>query len=214
MTPSNLALTLDVANQKIDAGEPLNCEELDALNQDARSKEVTQAHQSKPLTLTTSSGTGGFEKASSTQGAITTKAVDQNEKVSRQSRDGYASTNSKDTMSCSEESAGGNQNRNHTEPKLIEPKVKKGGKITMKIHHQFWAKSDDGRIIEPRELKSDAMPCDQCKKAICKAGTCKPPIVIMLCNNNNKPVKPACNADGTPKESKHWEAKGLGLHKK
>ena len=49
--------------------------------------------------------------------------------------------------------------------------------------------------------------------AICKSGTCQPPIVIMLCNNDKKPVKPACNADGTPKDEEEWKKKGLGFHK-
>lgn len=203
-TQNSGSLALSQAKQKVAAGEELTCEELDLLNKDARDNDVIPSKKNKPITLTTASRTDAkgntkFMKAIATLGKA---------RIKNGKRDGYQSANTDDTMSCTGESAGGNQRRNHTEPKLIQPEFKAGGSIKMKIHHASWLKKNN-KIVHPKKLIEDSMPCDQCKKAICAAGTCEPPFKITLCNKDNDEVEPACNSDGTPKPESDWAAKGL-----
>jgi len=208
-SPPNMAVIVSAANMKIEAGEPLNCEELDAKNQEARDSEVVPSANGKPMTLTTASRT---DAAGKTKFMKATDSTSTN--IRRGAQNSYQGANYKDTMSCTDQSAGGNQRRNHTEPKLIEPEFAGGGSITMKIHHAEWKKVK-GKIVrdpetgKPSELLEDAMPCDQCKKAICAASTCEPPFEIKLCNDKNEAVEPACNDDGTPQPEGAWAARGL-----
>ena len=203
--PNNLALTVDVAKAKIAAGKPLSCTELDALNQDTRENDITPAGQKSAITVTTASrSAGGKNKV--------LNAVSDNSFISKTSDSAFQKKNDRKTSPCKRsQGSGGNMNRNHTEPKLIGPEFKAGGSMTMKIHHQSFMKKN-GKIVKPKKLVSDSMPCDHCKAAICAAGLCEPPINITLCNKNNRKVKPACNKDGTPQSESKWAAKGLGRH--
>jgi hypothetical protein len=203
--PSQPAAVLNQAKQKLEKGEELTCSELDALNEDARNNDVSPSGQKGAMTLTTASrSTGGKNKV--------LKAISDNSLVRESRNSAYQKRNDRKTSPCDRsQRSGGNMRRNHTEPKLIGPEFKEGGSITMKIHHQFFKKKN-GKIVKPKKLMSDSMPCDQCKAAICAAGLCEPPFNIVLCNNNNRKVKPACNEDGTPQPESKWKAKGLGLH--
>jgi hypothetical protein len=210
MNQGNMALTLNQAKMKIAAGAPLNCEELDALNQEARNNEM-QPGKTSGFTLTTGSykGPGGgsfYMKAVTPRAAATIKPG---------SRSGYMSSNKKTTMACSNEKYGGrsnrasgvenNKTRNHTEPKMIESIFGGGGgsaprppgslgTLTMKINHQ-------------ETTPPDAMPCDSCKKAICVAVDCG--LTIKLCNKDNDPVDPPCSGQNPMPESE-WTRRGLG----
>ncbi len=200
---NSAAMTLDVAKAKMAAGEPLNCKELSALNEDARKNDVIPSGQDGAMTLTTASrSVKGKNKV--------LKAISDNSLISQKSDSAFQKKNNRKTSPCKRsQKSGGNMRRNHTEPKLIGPEFKDGGSMTMKIHHQSFLKKD-GKIVKPKKLVTDSMPCDQCKAAICAAGLCKPPFEITLCNNNNRKVKPACNKDGTPQPESKWEEKGLG----
>ena len=201
--PPQPDINVDQASQTTKTVKPSTCEELDQENQIRRREDMKEQHENTPLTLTTATRTDA-------QGKVNNKmrAIDSQHKL-RRAATGYQKKNDSDEMPCTDESAGGNQRRNHTEPKLIVPEHGGGGSITMKIHHQFWKKNDKGNIVKPKELLSDAMPCDQCKKAICAAGACEPPFKILLCSKDNKPQEPPCNKDHTPQPESAWAAKGL-----
>jgi hypothetical protein len=208
----NLAVVLNQAKQKIASGEPLSCAELDALNQEARNNDVNNPPPPAPprftqFTLTTASFTGGgrssFRKATAPGRDPLIKSGKRNE---------YAGTNRKETMACTDEPYGGergaanavenNMTRNHAEPKLIEFSFQPGGplgSLKMKTHHQ----------MSPEN--ADAMPCDTCRPAICKAVQCE--LEILLCNDKNEEVnaEDLCDKDtGEPRPQSEWAARGLG----
>jgi len=203
---SNLAVVLNLANQKIANGEPLNCEELDALNQDARENELRpSAKKRKNLTLTTASHTPAGDGPSSYMKAT---APGKKSIVRSPKQDGYQDSNKKTTMSCSGEDYGArsprassvenNKTRNHTEPKLMESffpggEASDAGSLTMKIYHK------SGETV-------DAMPCGSCKTAICKAKECG--LDIKLCNKANEPVTPPCTS-GEAQSDQTWVDLGL-----
>ena len=206
----NLAITLNQARMKIAANVPLNCEELDALNQDARTNEM-QPGAKQGFTLTTGSfkppgGSARYMKAVTPRPAATIRPGQRN---------GYMPSNRKTTMACSNEKYGGrstrasavenNKTRNHTEPKMIELIFSAAGSsvprspgslgtLTMKINHQ-------------ESIPPDAMPCDSCKRTICTAVACG--LEIKLCNKENVPVDPPCNGP-VPEPESAWVRRGLG----
>jgi Toxin PAAR-like domain len=202
--PPQPAAVLNQAKTKIAAGEPLNCDELDALNQEAR-KDVRKGKTQ--FTMTTASYTpppavgGPSLHAKATAPGRTT--VIQSNKQS-----GYVQSNPKQTMACTNEMYGGARGasnavenemcRNHAEPKLMEPVFYLGpgaGTMLMKTHHQT------------SKTQADAMPCETCRPAICAAVQCG--LDIKLCNNDNEEVDPPCQ-NGQPAPEAEWEARGLG----
>jgi hypothetical protein len=202
---SNMALVLDQAKQKIEKGEELNCEELDALNRDARKNEVNPRFGTFTLTTASFTPAGGgksqFRKAT---------APGRDPLIKSGKRAGYAGTNEKGTMACTNEPYGGergganavenNMTRNHAEPKLMEPSFVSGGSLgslRMKTHHQM------------APGNANAMPCETCRPAICKAVQCG--LEILLCNDKNEDVDAQDLCDGgNPRPEAEWRARGLG----
>lgn len=205
-TQNSGSMVLNQARTKIAAGEPLNCEELDAINQENRKNDVRPA-QNETFTMTTASFTPGAPGRSS---FLQATAPGRETLIRSNKQDGYAKTNKKSTMACTDEEYGqgprqseveNNKTRNHAEPKLMEPLfpngqlIPGGGSLLMKTHHQ----------TSPQN--ADAMPCETCRPAICKAVMCG--LDIKLCNDKNEPVDPPCK-DGEPAPQSDWAARGLG----
>jgi hypothetical protein len=210
-TQNSGSTILNQAKQKISEKKPLNCEELDAINKENRRKDVKPA-QKKKFTLTTASYTQVSHGPAPARSFFVQATAPGRDKVIKSGkRNGYAPANTKTTMACTDEPYGGargganevenEMTRNHAEPKLIEPFFAPGGPgpggatLLMKTHHQ----TSPGN--------ADAMPCDTCRPAICKAVACG--LNIKLCNDKNEPVDPACK-NGEPLPESEWAARGLG----
>lgn len=213
------------------------CEELDRRNNDARDEDGGHMQDGVDrFTLTTS-------KFTSPDGQIEfwgATAPRRENVIEPDYQSGYRDVNRKGSMACDENSEWGqddprhssvnnNMARNHAEPKLIEPHFGGGpnptsgpapsggpgslGTLKMKTFHQ----------PEP-PAQADAMPCEHCKRGICKAADCG--LEIILCNDKNQPVNAGeelCK-DGQPApgrvsddwdeqvaaENAFWGARGLG----
>lgn len=188
--PSQPAVILNRAKEKIQQDKPLSCKELDAVNKDARRKEMRQESKDEPFTMTTASRT--------TRGRTKfMKAVTPQDTILSEKTSGYQAVNKYKTKACSRKMYG-MRHKNHTEPKLIEPEYQRGGSIKMKIFHQFTNKKGN--------LTNDCMPCGSCRRLLCIAEQCDPKLNITLCNKDNKEVKAEvlCK-DGKPKDLKDWK---------
>jgi hypothetical protein len=202
--PPQPAVVLNQAKQKMAEGKPLNCDELDAVNQEARANDVRKSKTQ--FTLTTASYTPPANVGGPSL-CIRATAPGKGSVIKSGAQNGYAPTNPKGTMACTDEPYGGergaanavenNMTRNHAEPKLMEPIFFLGGgagSLLMKTHHQESASV------------ADAMPCSTCRPAICKAVECG--LDIKLCNKDNQPVDPPCE-NGNPAPQSAWAAQGL-----
>ena len=195
---TNGGVVLNRAKEKRRKNLQLNCQELGALNKEAREKQIKKTAQEKPFTVTTASRTD-YKGKTKFMKAATPKDV-----PFQKYQSGYQKTIDKDkkTIACSP-TPHSPRRKHDTEPKLLEPEWPMGGTIKMKIFHQ----DKDG---------VDSMPCSCCKKVICETQKCG--LNIILCNKRNQEVKAEdlCK-DGKPKpvggtgkdKDAFWASKGL-----
>lgn len=210
--PGDGNMALDAAKAKAAAGKPLDCEELDSLNKDARDNDVTKMDGT---TVTTASRTDGFGATKIIKAATPMKNICTGKTSGYRRSVGKTTGRTKvdKSMLCDENPDPGYHanSKNHTEPKLLEPEWRQGGSITMKIFHQpapRVKKLKEG-VLRRRRKPADSMPCPTCKKAICVANGCG--LHVILCNNENEKVdtKKLCD-NSDPKSESEWKAEGFG----
>jgi hypothetical protein len=196
---TNGALVLSQAKEKRDKGEELNCEELDALNQEARQPRNQGGDVDDPngLTLTTASrtqnGSSTFLKAAT---PITKIASDRTDGYEESVQQSTGKSSAQVVMCHQDEAYASERHKNHTEPKLMEPNWQAGGTIVMKI---AW---------HPAGKTTSSAPCPSCKKACCIAEQCG--LNVVLCNDDNQPVSAKEMCDGfEPKGQAAWDAAGF-----
>jgi hypothetical protein len=174
--PPQPAVVLDQAKQKIAADEPLNCEELDALNEEMRKKDLKKPEPGRGFTATTASATpagGGPSRFS--------KSVTRQDLIKSGRSSGFAGTRKGSSTDPCKVESWGSRGKNHTEAKLIgEMFDQGGGSITMSIN---WKPAGERRFKRG--------PCKSCKKGICKAVQCK--LEIKLCKNGKAETPPCKN---------------------
>jgi hypothetical protein len=239
-TAGTASMTLDRAKEKAAANQDLNCEELDALNQDARSNELDQSKlsttnkrtkQTEPVgyALTTASRTN----ANGATYALKATSLDKKTCIKPECKSGYEDPIDKNNTNDRPPCGGGGkydfQHKNDSETKILDPEMRPpmvgGGSIRMKVFHQGVTKRRkvtklaDGvfKRQTTTTVKRDEMPCGTCKKTICQAEACG--INVVLCNNKNEEVnaKDLCE-NGSPKPAKGtsaqrtklWASKGFG----
>ena len=172
---TNGAIVLSQAKQKIASGEPLSCEELDAINKENRDNDMRPSAKNTGFTSTTASFSPPGGGASTFSQAITRQDL-----IKSGRRNGYAKPRPPDQkMACTSEQWGAGGSNNHTEPKLLEQffPAPGSGTLTMSIS---W-KNAAGQV------RPDA--CTRCHKGICTAIGCG--LNILLCKEG-KPEKPKC----------------------
>jgi hypothetical protein len=174
--PTNGAVILNKANQKIDSGKPLNCEELQAKNTDMQKNDLRNSAGSRNYTATTASYTPP-EGPSSFKAAMSRQSL-----ISSGSDTKFAESRPPDqAIGCSDHEYGFMKN-NHTEPKLME-EIFSGaggaggpagslGTLTMNINYVKVGKKPTNWI------------CDSCIDGICMAIECG--LDIELCENGKK----------------------------
>lgn len=176
--PPQPAVILNRAKQKRDKNRPLNCEELDALNEEMRKKDLKQPEPGRGFTATTASTTpaGGGQSSFS-------KSVTRQDLIKSGRSAGFTDTrkgSSKDP--CKAESWGG-RGKNHTEAKLIGEMLDQGGgSITMSIS---WKPAGKKRFRRG--------PCRSCQKGICKTLNANCGVDIKICKDGKAETPPCKN---------------------
>jgi hypothetical protein len=207
---SNAALVLNQAKDKIAAGEPLNCEELDTVNKDEREKRIRPSYPDDDVVTQMASFTpagGGksiFMKAMTPQAAL---ASPQNS--------GYQGPNGKGTMACTEELYGGSR-AGPTPGTFIGPRRPGHERANSEFRNHTEAKIIEGLFgSTPPQLgtlktKISKISCWSCRRAICAAVNCG--LTIILCNNEKQEVnaEELCdNGEPEPAGGSEYEIESL-----
>ncbi len=192
--------TLDVAAQaKIAAGEPRTCEELDALNKDARTRE---AQPGTSNTVVTASRTEADGRSSFLKSMCPHRPLPEYE-------NGYQPpVEAQDQPACGGGRRPGYRQRNHAENKILHPEMdaQGGGTILLNIWHPSPNPPPQG----------DSAPCYSCRQVICEAEECG--IEVWICRSSGRPpesVRPAAAGLCPPEEGKGnydpaWQGMGFG----